>query len=165
MPHAETPTPPAPSPRHPDDTLVVGLIPLLEPHFRAGAVRDLMPAALRDAMETHGLTARHGAVLPQLLAAGPLSVGEIARRLHISLPTASELVGGLHRAGVVDRTEDPANRRRVLVSLAEAYRAPLETFMVRRGGPLLRALATLGPAERAGFVAGLTAWVHEVQSG
>ncbi|KAB7839558.1 MarR family winged helix-turn-helix transcriptional regulator [Streptomyces mobaraensis] len=156
---------PAPAPHPSDDTLVVGLVPLLEPYFRAGAVRDLMPAPLRDAMDGHGLTARHGAVLPQLLTAGPLSVGEIARRLHVSLPTASELVGGLHRAGVVERTEDPANRRRVLVSLAEAYRAPLETFMVRRGGPLLRALATLDPVERAGFVAGLTAWAHEVQNG
>ncbi|MBZ4321250.1 MarR family winged helix-turn-helix transcriptional regulator [Streptomyces huiliensis] len=164
MQQAEPPPHPAPVHGRSDDTLVVGLVPLLEPYFRTGAVRDLMPAPLRDAMDTHGLTARHGAVLPQLLAAGPLSVGEIAKRLHVSLPTASELVGGLHRAGVVERAEDPANRRRVLVSLAEAYREPLETFVVRRGGPLLRALATLGPAERAGFVAGLTAWVHEVQS-
>ncbi|MFF5126791.1 MarR family winged helix-turn-helix transcriptional regulator [Streptomyces syringium] len=115
-------------------------------------------------METHGLTPRHGAVLPQLLAGEPLSVSEVARRLHVSLPTASELVGGLSRAGIVERTEDPANRRRILVSLAEDFRAPLEDFVARRGEPLLRALDGLSPSERAGFLAGLSAWVHEVQN-
>ncbi|UQA90917.1 MarR family winged helix-turn-helix transcriptional regulator [Streptomyces halobius] len=147
----------------PDELHITGLVPLLEPFFRGGVVRDLMPAPLREAMETYGLTPRHGAVLPQLLAGRPLTVSEIARRLHVSLPTASELVGGLSRAGIVQRAEDPSNRRRILVSLSDAYRPHLETFIARRSEPLLRALDELSPSERAGFVAGLTAWVREVQ--
>ncbi|MFJ9848967.1 MarR family winged helix-turn-helix transcriptional regulator [Streptomyces sp. NPDC101150] len=147
----------------PEDIQVVGLVPLLEPHFRKAVVRDLMPDPLRTAMETHGLTPRHGAVLPQLLAGGPLTVGEIARRLQVSLPTASELVGGLSRAGIVERAEDPANRRRVLLSLAEEFRPAFEEFAARRSEPLLRALDGLSPGERAGFLAGLSAWVREVQ--
>ncbi|MGW4722965.1 MarR family winged helix-turn-helix transcriptional regulator [Streptomyces sp. NPDC004291] len=147
----------------PEQLEVAGLVPLLEPFFRGSVVRDLMPDPLRDAMETHGLTPRHGAVLPQLLAGRPLVVSEIARRLQVSLPTASELVGALNRAGIVERTEDPTNRRRVLVTLSEKYRPPLETFIVRRVAPLLRALEGLTPEERAGFLAGLTAWVGEVQ--
>ncbi|RLV04337.1 MarR family transcriptional regulator [Streptomyces griseocarneus] len=158
MPHSHTPRTPTP-----DELRVVGLVPLLEPFYRGAAVRELMPEPLRDAMEAHGLTPRHGAVLPQLLAGEPLTVGEIARRLHVSLPTASELVGGLSRAGIVERAEDPANRRRVLVSLATVYRPHLDSFVARRGEPLLRALDALSPAERSGFVAGLTAWVREVQ--
>lgn len=162
-----------PQPPHPgnpprsltaDQVSAVGLVPLLEPYFRGAVVRELMPEPLRDAMEGHNLTPRHGAVLPQLLAAQPLTVSEIAQRLHVSLPTASELVGGLSRAGIVERAEDPANRRRILVTLAERYRGPLETFVARRGEPLLRALDGLSPEQRAGFLAGLTAWVHEVQS-
>ncbi|MGK5732068.1 MarR family winged helix-turn-helix transcriptional regulator [Streptomyces sp. URMC 124] len=153
----------APRKPTPAELEVVGLVPLLEPFYRGAVVRGLMPEPLRDAMDTHGLTPRHGAVLPQLLAGQPLTVGEIARRLQVSLPTASDLVGGLSRAGIVERTEDPANRRRVLVSLAEEYRPPLETFIVRRTEPLLRALEGLSPDERAGFLAGLTAWVREVQ--
>ncbi|WP_330478242.1 MarR family transcriptional regulator [Streptomyces platensis] len=147
----------------PDEVEIVGLVPLLEPFFRGGVVRELMPAPLREAMETNGLTPRHGAVLPQLLAGQPLTVSEIARRLHVSLPTASELVGGLSRAGIVERAEDPANRRRILVSLAEDFRPPLETFVARRTEPLLRALDGLSPGERAGFLAGLTGWVREIQ--
>ncbi|MGW1072887.1 MarR family winged helix-turn-helix transcriptional regulator [Streptomyces sp. NPDC002537] len=158
MQHTHTPRTPTP-----EEVRIVGLVPLLEPYFRGPAVRELMPEPLRGAMETHGLTPRHGAVLPQLLAGDPLTVSEIARRLQVSLPTASELVGGLSRAGIVDRTEDPANRRRILVSLTEKHRPALETFVARRGEPLLRALDALTPAERAGFVAGLTEWVREVQ--
>ncbi|MFG3497227.1 MarR family winged helix-turn-helix transcriptional regulator [Streptomyces sp. NPDC047928] len=153
-----------PLPSAPDLADILVLVPLLEPFFRASVVRELMPAPLRDTMEAHGLTPRHGAVLSQLLAGPPLPVGEIARRLRVSLPTASELVGGLSRAGIVLRAEDPANRRRVLVSLAEDYRPSLETFVVRRTEPLLRALDGLSPEQRAGFVAGLSAWVREVQS-
>lgn len=153
----------APRKPTPAELEVVGLVPLLEPFYRGAVVRELMPAPLREAMETHGLTPRHGAVLPQLLAGQPLTVSEIARRLQVSLPTASDLVGGLSRAGIVERAEDPANRRRALVSLAEEFRPPLETFIVRRTEPLLRALDGLSADERAGFLAGLTAWVREVQ--
>ncbi|GAA3186979.1 MULTISPECIES: MarR family winged helix-turn-helix transcriptional regulator [Streptomyces] len=162
MPHTHEPgkSPRVPTPA---ELEVIGLVPLLEPFFRVGAVRGQMPEKMREAMEANGLTARHGAVLPQLLSGGPLTVGEIARRLHVSLPTASELVGALNRAGMVTRTEDPANRRRILVSLADAYRPPLETFVARRSEPLLRALDALTPEERAGFLAGLTGWVREIR--
>ncbi|MFG2284953.1 MarR family winged helix-turn-helix transcriptional regulator [Streptomyces sp. NPDC048595] len=163
MPHAPEAGKPPRKPT-PDELRITGLVPLLEPFFRGSVVRDLMPAPLREAMAAHGLTPRHGAVLPQLLAGEPLTVGEIARRLHVSLPTASELVGALSRAGIVERGEDPANRRRILVSLSEDFRPPLETFVARRTEPLLRALDGLSPGERAGFLAGLTAWVREVQS-
>lgn len=161
MPHTPEPGK-APRVPTPAELEVIGLVPLLEPFFRVGAVRAQMPEKMRTAMEENGLTARHGAVLPQLLSGGPLTVGEIARRLHISLPTASELVGALNRAGMVTRTEDPANRRRVLVALADAYRPALETFVAQRSETLLRALDALTPEERAGFLAGLTGWVREI---
>ncbi|MEU8822110.1 MarR family transcriptional regulator [Streptomyces sp. NPDC048636] len=153
----------APRTPTPEEVRVVGLVPLLEPYFRGGAVRALMPDPLREAMEGNGLTPRHGAVLPHLLAGRPLTVSEIAQRLQVSLSTASELIGGLSRAGIVERAEDPANRRRILVSLAERHRPALETFVARRGEPLLRALDGLSATEREGFLAGLTAWVREVQ--
>ncbi|WP_240044725.1 MarR family winged helix-turn-helix transcriptional regulator [Streptomyces alboflavus] len=151
-------------PLTPVEIRIVGLVPLLEPYFRGAAVSALMPEPLREAMDSHGLTPRHGAVLPQLLAAdGPLTVSGIADRLQVSLPTASELVGGLARAGIVTRAPDETNRRRVLVSLAEEYRPLLDSFVARRGEPLLRALAGLPAEQREGFMAGLRAWVREVQ--
>ncbi len=46
------------------------------------------------------------------------SVTQVARRLGVGEPTASHLVEKLVRAGLVERTEDPADRRRARVRLA-----------------------------------------------
>ncbi|MEV4436327.1 MarR family transcriptional regulator [Streptomyces sp. NPDC049585] len=163
MPHRND-TGEAPRTPSPAELEVIALVPQLEPFFRKSVVHDQMPPMLLEAMESGGLTARHGAVLPHLLAGVPLTVGEIAGRLKVSLPTASELVGALSRAGIVRRAEDPANRRRVLVTLAEEYRGAVETFLGRRMEPLLRVLDELGAQERAGFLAGMEAWVRAVRS-
>jgi DNA-binding MarR family transcriptional regulator len=139
----------------------IGFVPLVEAYFRR-AYSD-MPAELAAIFRPHRLTARHGAVLPQLAVEPAISVSELAARMGLSLSTTSELVGDLSRAGLVDRREDPANRRRTLVSLAEAHRAAVEDFVALRAAPLLRVLEGLSPRDRAGFVAGLAAWASEVQ--
>lgn len=109
-------------------------------------------------------TARHGAVLPQLTVEPSLSVSALADRMGMSLTTASELLSDLSRAGLVERREDPANRRRTLVSLAPRHRAMVEGFVALRAAPLLRVLDDLTPSDRQGFVAGLTAWAREVRN-
>lgn len=162
MRHTSDPGPPRlPTP---EEVELLGFVPLVAPFFRESRVRAEMPELMRRTMEEHGLTPRHGAVLPQLLASErPLTVGELARRMRVSLPTASELVGALDRAGVVERSPDPENRRRVLVSLTPAFRPAVERLVTARAAPLLRALDTLSPRDRAGFRAGLEAWAREVQ--
>ncbi|QIS14731.1 MarR family winged helix-turn-helix transcriptional regulator [Nocardia arthritidis] len=145
----------------PGDLEILGYIPLLSGYFRN--VRGEMPEEMRAIFERHKLTARHGAVLPQLMSGEAVSVSELAGRLGVSLSTASELVGDLSRAGLATRQEDPGNRRRTLVTLPEQHRRAVESFIAARSAPLLRALARLSPRDRAGFVAGLTEWAHEVQ--
>ncbi|WP_433701578.1 hypothetical protein [Nocardiopsis sp. CA-288880] len=88
-------------------------------------------------------------------------MGELAARLEVGLPTTGELVGDLSGVGLVVRRQDPANRRRVLLSPAEEYRDPMRAFASRRVPPLLRAFERLTPAERQGFSAGLRARAHE----
>ncbi|EIV94819.1 MarR family winged helix-turn-helix transcriptional regulator [Frankia sp. QA3] len=136
-------------------------VPLLAAYFQRA--RTEMPPELRGIFDAHGLTARHGAVLTQLLTGKPASVTELAARLGVSLSTASQLVGNLSDAGVVERREDPSNRRRTLVSLREQHRPAVESFVATRSAPLLRAMAGLSARDRAGFVAGLAAWIGEVQ--
>ncbi|WP_261558131.1 MarR family winged helix-turn-helix transcriptional regulator [Frankia tisae] len=136
-------------------------VPLLAAYFQRA--RTEMPPELRGIFDAHGLTARHGAVLTQLLTGKPASVTELAACLGVSLSTASQLVGNLGDAGVVDRREDPSNRRRTLVSLRERYRPAVELFIATRSAPLLRALAGLSARDREGFVAGLAAWSAEAQ--
>lgn len=48
---------------------------------------------------------------------GPATIGHTAERLGVSLPTASHLIDRLVHGGFVDRTEDPADRRRTLAAV------------------------------------------------
>ena len=57
------------------------------------------------------LSPRHVAALEQIRG-GPLTVGELASRLDLTLPTVSGVLADLDRAGLVERRPDPADRRR-----------------------------------------------------
>jgi DNA-binding MarR family transcriptional regulator len=152
--------PTVPSPE--DIAEVLGFVPLLEASLRRCAQLE-MPAPLEEIFGRHRLTARHRGMLAQLSAGRPISVTELARRMGVSLSTASELVGDLGRAGLVERREDPTNRRRTLAALAEPHRATVQAFVAQRAGPLLKVLDALSPRDRQGFARGLAAWAHEAQ--
>ncbi len=64
------------------------------------------------------------------VAREPLTAAELARRAGISGPAASQLVAGLEAAGWLARSPDPADRRRLGLSLTPA------------GASLLRAAQT-----------------------
>lgn len=123
-----------------------------------------MPAQLHEIFSGYRLTARHGGVLAQLSAGHSISVTELARRMGVSLSTASELVGDLSRAELVERQEDPSNRRRTLVALAQTHQASVEAFVAQRAAPLLKVLESLSPRDREGFARGLSAWAYEVRN-
>jgi DNA-binding MarR family transcriptional regulator len=116
----------------------------------------------RELFESAGLGARHGAVLSFVLSSGPVSVGDVARRLGLGLTNASQLSGDLARAGWLHREPDPADHRRTLLSVPPDHRSAVAEFLDRRSIPLARAIARLTPEQRAGFRAGLTAWVEEI---
>lgn len=53
-------------------------------------------------------------------ADGPLSVGELGRRLHLDSGTLTPLLKRLEALGFVTRTRDVADERRVLVAVTDA---------------------------------------------
>jgi DNA-binding MarR family transcriptional regulator len=57
------------------------------------------------------------------------SVMQIARHLGIGEPTASHLVDKLVQAGLVDRSEDPMDRRRAMVRLSPAGEELIEKLL------------------------------------
>jgi DNA-binding MarR family transcriptional regulator len=81
----------------------------------------------------------------------------------VSLSTASELVGDLGWARLVERREDPNNRRRTLAALAPTHRATVQAFVAQPAGPLLQVLKALSPRDRQGFARGLAAWAQQVR--
>ena len=100
---------------------------------------------------------RHVALLAQIGTEGERSVGELARELDLSLPAASKLTRELEDHGLVERREDPEDRRRTVVTLNPETAKRVRTWLERRSKPLEQALATLDPKEREAFLKGLRA--------
>jgi DNA-binding MarR family transcriptional regulator len=74
--------------------------------------------------------------LDLILMSGPSSAGEIARHTGLTSGAVTGLIDRLERLGLVERTADPADRRKVLVRVREdrigpiaALYAPLEKAM------------------------------------
>jgi DNA-binding MarR family transcriptional regulator len=103
------------------------------------------------------LGGRHVAVLSHVASDGPRTVGELARELGLSLPAASKLVRDLEDHHLLDRREDPEDRRRTIVELGDANAAHIRRWLHSRDGPFEQALAALTPDERAGFLKGVDA--------
>ena len=87
--------------------------------------------------------------VPQLVTLGYLrdhpgaSLSEVAAQLGIGLPSASTLVTRLVELGHVDRREDPAERRRTLLTLTRRGKTQLEAALQVSGEELADRLRSL----------------------
>jgi DNA-binding MarR family transcriptional regulator len=75
-----------------------------------------------DALRLHGLTPSQAEALRVIGERGPLALLELGRLLVCESGSPSRLVDGLVRAGLVERVDDPSDRRRVTLSLTPAGR-------------------------------------------
>jgi DNA-binding MarR family transcriptional regulator len=123
------------------------------------------PADLRQAFRVAGLGPRHVHTLAHLAKAGPISVSQLARRLRVTIPTASLLVAELDRAGLAERRADEADRRRTIVSVSDRYREPIDEWLSSRAEPLRRALARLDEEERETLLKALRLIDEELHPG
>jgi DNA-binding MarR family transcriptional regulator len=125
--------------------------------FGAFAAQKLAAADTRIGSCTAGDVApRHIRVLVTLALDGPQTVGSLAKGMQLSLGAASLMVSELDESGLVDRTPDPADRRRTLVSLAPACASQVESLIAGRVAGLQAVLDQLTPAERQGLIRGLS---------
>jgi DNA-binding MarR family transcriptional regulator len=97
------------------------------------------------------LSPRHVAALEQIRG-GPLTVGELASRLDLTLPTVSGVLADLDRAGLVERRPDPADRRRTIVQIIPGQAALIGHWLDGAAQPLARVLDKLTPAEQEAFL-------------
>lgn len=74
---------------------------------------------------------------------GPAIVTDLAEALGVSAPSVTGTVERLVRAGLVERRDDPADRRRVINALTPAGQALVERLHQGRRARLLAALARL----------------------
>ncbi|NUS10374.1 MAG: winged helix-turn-helix transcriptional regulator [Streptomyces sp.] len=127
---------------------------LLMPRMVGRAKKIKVPAELSG----FSLAPRHLSLFSYLLFDGPLTVNDLAARLEVAPATASLMISDLGRQGILDRTPDPADRRRTIVSIAPAHRHAIDTWLARGATAWRHALTPLTPAERALFVRTLTAY-------
>ena len=92
-----------------------------------------------------------------------ITVGELGGELSIGQSTASLLTDHLVCRGLVTRVEDPADRRRALLSLTPAGEALLGELRHGNGQILKEWLAELAHAELEGLARGLGALAHSVR--
>src|SRR4051794_6542685 len=119
------------------------------------ATKHALAAATAAAFSRHGVHQGQQFILRQLWAEGGQTPGEIARRLGLATPTVTRAATRMEAAGLLRREPHPRDRRLVRLVLTERGRA-LEDAIGREMAQLHeRALATLGPAERAALIEAL----------
>ena len=85
-------------------------------------------------------------LLSAILANEPATLNQVAAAVGRGAPAVSRSVDALVRAGLIERTPDPDNRRRLAMRLTGEGRALLEQAPAA-GGSLARLLERLAPSE------------------
>jgi DNA-binding MarR family transcriptional regulator len=127
---------------------------LLMPQLVGRAKRTPPPAELAGL----ALGPRHLSLLSYLLLDGPTTVNALAMRLEVAPTTVSLMIADLGRAGIVERHEDPDDRRRRIVSITAAGRPAIEGWLGPGTSAWREVLQPLTPAERHLVVSTLRAY-------
>lgn len=128
------------------------------PEIAAGLKRPGVPAPLTPLFN---FGPRHLPVLTHLLLDGPMSVGELAEHLGLALPTTSLMVRDLSSVGLVERTEDPDDRRRRIIGINPEHLPTVRDWLDTRADPVRAALNRLSPAERRALAKGMRILAEE----
>jgi DNA-binding MarR family transcriptional regulator len=140
-------TPSSPQDPRPAIARLAPLLPQLGLALRRR--RGELPDALRQAGK---LGERHVGALISLAIGGPATVSELAERMDMSVAHASLVVGELAGVGLVERDHDERDRRRIIVSLADAARPAVAQMRDRHAGALRRFLADLDEEQADWFI-------------
>jgi DNA-binding MarR family transcriptional regulator len=104
-----------------------------------------------------GVTPARLSALSVLVYGGASTVGALARRQGVSLPTVSRMVDALVRDGFVARAADPDDRRAVKLEVTRRGREVMERGRARRIERLAAELRALTPREIAALEHAVTA--------
>jgi DNA-binding MarR family transcriptional regulator len=98
-----------------------------------------------------GINGREAAVLRVIDAGRSVSQGEIARALDVDRTTMVTLIDDLQVKGLVDRSQDPEDRRKNVVALTESGRRVVQKAAEAAGQAEREFLGPLSAAEAAQF--------------
>ena len=121
--------------------------------------------SMRAALPANSLNLTQLLLLSQLIDAGPVRIGELARRVRCSQPTATTVVSGLEELGLVQRIRDTADGRAIRVSLTEQGRDALADSGRREADLLDQLIAELPEADRELILAAIPALGRLAEAG
>ena len=124
-------------------------IPLSEraAHLRTAIVRTARRLRQEAAAETSGLTPTSVAALATIERHGPMTPSEIAEIERVKRPTITRTLGCLEREGLIDRSQDPTDKRSALVTINGAGRERLRRLRKRKNAYLARRMRDLTDEE------------------
>ena len=94
------------------------------------------------------LTPTMRAAVGTIAREGPITLGELAAIEQVAPPTATKVVAKLEEQGLVEREDDPSDRRVVRVALSDAGRRWLDADRRRRHAWLAERIDALPKADR-----------------
>jgi DNA-binding MarR family transcriptional regulator len=103
------------------------------------------------------LTVAQIRVLFRLRNRGPITSGNLAGGLGVTLPTVTSVIDRLVAHGFAERRDDPTDRRRVIVALTPAGQAVVEGIQQGRRARLQRAIESMDAESLVSLVDGLEA--------
>ncbi|HKZ19015.1 MAG TPA: MarR family transcriptional regulator [Acidimicrobiia bacterium] len=118
----------------------------LETAARLRLVVARMQRLLRS-QEMGGLSLTEASCLAVIGRKGPMPLNEIAASEHLSAPSVTKTITRMEEAGLIDRLNDPTDRRVSLVTLSKKGRALVDQIRSRRNAFLLLRLQELSPSD------------------
>ena len=117
------------------------------------AARVLVAVSARSVAEVEDVvTLPQLRVLVMVASRGPLNLAAVARGLGVHSSNATRACDRLVAAGLLDRRDDPADRRNLLLDLTEAGRQLVDRVMDHRRAAVVEALSRMPILERAALV-------------
>jgi DNA-binding MarR family transcriptional regulator len=142
------------APAHPDSPA---------PQEIAGDLRAVLGVLYRRIRQTRvagDLTLSESSALGRLDHYGPTTSAQLAKLEQISPQSMGATLQALEAKELIQRAPDPADGRRVILSLTDAGRETVQSKRTARTEQLTRALAALSPQECARLAAALPVLEH-----
>lgn len=116
--------------------------------YLVGRLDRLLRRRLGETLSHQGLTVQQYTALAVLGSRGQLSNAQLAERSFVTPQTANEMVKAMEARGWIERSQDPAHGRIILLRLTRAGQAVLDRCHAAAAELEERMLTHLGAAER-----------------
>ena len=94
-------------------------------------------------------------VLVMIYTRGPMNLGSVAAGLDVSAPNASRICDRLIKAGLLDRGEDPTDRRNITLTLTDEGQVLVDRVNRHRRTAVRRILRKMSARDREALVTAL----------